>query len=117
VVAVDVDPLAVDAARANAAANGVADRVRCRAGEPDAPVSDADGAFDLVLANIQAHVLRALRDRVAARVAAGGALILSGLLTNQADDLARRYADAGLAIDHVRASDIDPAWSRAALRR
>lgn len=50
-----------------------------------------DERFDLVFANILAGPLVALADRIAARVAPGGSLILSGLLTTQADQVRAAY--------------------------
>lgn len=47
--------------------------------------------FDMVFANILAGPLVALADRIAARVAPGGALILSGLLTTQAEQVRAAY--------------------------
>lgn len=82
--AVDIDAAAVDAARANAAANDVV----LRAGNPDL----AQGAYDLVLANILATPLRLLAPVLCAHVAAAGQLVLSGILQRQADELTRAYA-------------------------
>ena len=82
--AVDIDPSAVDAARANASANGVT--LRCAAPEL------ADGAYALVLANILATPLRVLAPLLCDRVAAGGHLVLAGILDRQADELRRAYA-------------------------
>jgi ribosomal protein L11 methyltransferase len=112
-VAVDVDPLCVDATRDNAAQNGVADRIAASA----TPAGEIAEAFPLVLANIQAHVLRALAADLIARTAPGGTLILSGLLTPQAAPLAAEYAAAGLRLVHVRASRHDPEWSVVVLAR
>ncbi len=112
-VALDVDPLCIDATRENAAANGVADRIVARA----APAGELGEAFPLVLANIQAHVLRDLRPDLIARTAPGGTLILSGLLTPQAEPLAAEYVAAGLRRRAVRASHHDPEWSVAVLAR
>ncbi len=112
-VALDVDPLCIDATRENAAANGVADRIVARA----APAGELGEAFPLVLANIQAHVLRDLRPDLIARTAPGGTLILSGLLTPQAEPLAAEYVVAGLRRRAVRASHHDPEWSVAVLAR
>jgi ribosomal protein L11 methyltransferase len=82
--AVDIDAAAIDAARANAAANGVI----VHAATPDL----AQGAYDLVLANILATPLRLLAPVLCAHVAAAGHLVLSGMLQRQADELARAYA-------------------------
>ena len=70
-----------------------------------------------MLANIQAHVLRAMRDALIACTAPGGTLILSGLLTPQAQPLADEFVAAGVRGAHVRASTDDPAWSCAVLVR
>src|SRR6185503_6105509 len=92
-LAVDNDPIAVAATAENAARNGVADRIAPGDALPD-------GAFPLVLANIQAHVLRELKDALVARTA--GTLILSGLLAPQAAPLADEFVAAGLRLVRVR---------------
>lgn len=116
-VAVDIDPLAVVATGDNAAVNQVADRIAVStAGLGEPAVADA-APYGLVLANIQAHVLRELRAALIARTAPGGTLILSGLLTPQAQPLADEFVAAGMRLVHVRASSRDPAWSCAVLTR
>jgi ribosomal protein L11 methyltransferase len=112
-VAVDNDPIAVDATRDNAAVNHVTERIAASTRR----LSDLDEAFPLVLANIQAHVLRELRALLLARLAPGGTLILSGLLTPQAQPLADEFVAAGLACVRVRPSTDDPQWSCAVLTR
>jgi ribosomal protein L11 methyltransferase len=112
-VAVDVDPQCITATRENAAANRVADRIDAR----EAPAGALGEAFPLVLANIQAHVLRELRADLIARTAPGGTLILSGLLTPQAEPLAAEYVAAGMQRREIRASRHDPEWSVAVLAR
>jgi len=96
--AVDIDDTAVDAARANATANGVA--LRC--GAP----AMADGQYDLVLANILATPLRVMAPMLSAHVARGGHLVLSGILQRQADELMHAYAP-WLALQVV---DHDEGW-------
>jgi ribosomal protein L11 methyltransferase len=76
VTALDTDPLSVVAAKANAALNGVAARLMVS----DQPLESLSERFDLVLANIEARVLIPLASVLAARVASGGRLLLSGLL-------------------------------------
>jgi ribosomal protein L11 methyltransferase len=85
--AVDIDPAAVRATLDNAARNGVA----LRAGLPDAP-GLADGRHALVLANILATPLKLLAPMLTARVAAGGWLVMAGILERQADELRAAYA-------------------------
>jgi ribosomal protein L11 methyltransferase len=82
--AVDVDPAAIETTRANALANGVA----LRAGTPEL----AGGAYALVVANILAAPLKLLAPILSALVAAGGELVLSGILERQVDELRTAYA-------------------------
>lgn len=112
-LAIDNDPLAVEAAAANAAVNGVAGRIESAL----TPLGKVGEAFPLVLANIQAHVLRELRADLVARLAPGGTLVLSGLLTPQAQPLADEFVAAGLTCVRVVASAGDPAWSAVTLTR
>lgn len=81
--AVDIDPAAVAATEANAMAN----HISLRAGLPD----QAAGAYDTVLANILATPLRVLAPLLASRVAAGGHLVLAGILARQAQELQAAY--------------------------
>jgi ribosomal protein L11 methyltransferase len=110
-VAVDNDPIAVQATAENALANKVADRIDASV----TPSGELVETFPLVLANIQAHVLRELKDALVART--GGTLILSGLLTPQAAPLADEFVAAGLRLVGIRASKDDPQWSSAVLAR
>lgn len=112
-VAVDNDPIAIDATLENAANNRVADRIEASTTSLD----QIDEQFPLVLANIQAHVLRELMPLLIARMAPGGRLILSGLLTPQAEPLADEFVAAGLRKIAVRASTDDPQWSSVTLAR
>jgi len=82
--AVDIDPAAVDATRANAQANGVV----LNASLPDA----AQGRYPLVLANILATPLKLLAPLLAGHVAPGGDLVLAGILERQAGELTVAYA-------------------------
>ena len=110
-IAIDNDPIAVAATLENAAHNSV------NIGAAITPLGEIVGVFPLVLANIQAHVLRALKDELIAKLAPGGTLILSGLLTPQAQPLADEYVAAGLRLIHVRPSTTDAQWSCAVLAR
>lgn len=112
-VALDNDVLATDATMDNASVNRVADRITAAL----TPVGELTEEFPLVLANIQAHVLRELKAALVARLSPGGTLILSGLLTPQAQPIADEFVAAGLRLMRVRASTDDPQWSSVTLRR
>ena len=93
VVAIDVDPDAVTAARQNAAANGVGERVEVSAGGPESLPRTA--AFDLVLANILTHTHLSLVKEYRRRVAPFGALVLGGMLVGEDDQVARALVPHG----------------------
>jgi ribosomal protein L11 methyltransferase len=88
VAGIDVDPQAVDAARMNAKANGVAATFALPGVRPGA----SDGVFDIVVSNILANPLCLLAPVLAARVREGGRILLSGVLADQAADVAAAYA-------------------------
>jgi ribosomal protein L11 methyltransferase len=82
--AVDIDSAAVESTLLNAQAN----HVSLRAGVPEL----AAGLYQTVLANILATPLKVLAPLLRSRVAAGGSLVLAGILERQADELKEAYA-------------------------
>ena len=96
-LAFDVDPEAVATTDENLALNRIT-TVVARVGS----VGDVAGGNDLVLANIEASILVPMAPEFPSRVAPGGALILSGLLTTDVDAVTRAYRDAGFQIDARR---------------
>jgi ribosomal protein L11 methyltransferase len=82
--AVDIDEAAVSATVLNADAN----QVKLHAGLPD----QVNGRYQTVLANILATPLKVLAPLLCARVAAGGSLVLAGILERQTDELIQAYA-------------------------
>jgi ribosomal protein L11 methyltransferase len=111
-LAVDVDPESVATTDENLALNRVT-AVETRVGSLDAVTGTFD-SFDLVLANIEAGVLTALAPDLPAHVAAGGTVILSGVLADQADGVLRAFAAAGLALEARHDED---EWAALRLRR
>lgn len=107
VVAIDVDPAAIGVTVSNAARNGVADRIDVS----DRPLADIAGTFDVVLANIGAGVLQNLAEDLMQRVTAGGALVLSGLLITQVDEVVSCYPGFSEA-----ARLVEDGWVAAVLR-
>jgi len=81
--AVDIDPAAVTSSHANADTN----KVTLAVGLPDM----AKGSYPLVLANILATPLKLLAPLLCNHLAAGGHLVLAGILERQADDLKAAY--------------------------
>ena len=115
VVAGDIDPVAVEVAAANLAANRLSGRVACiEAAGFGHPAFDAVTPADLVFANILKGPLLDLAGAMAERVVPGGHVILSGLLTDQGAEVAEVYARHGF--NQVHREDIGD-WTCLTLRR
>lgn len=93
----DIDSLAVANAVENCEVNGVS-----HSGENPVftirrgGITDTGERYDLVLANILADPLVVMAPDIVGRLKPGGALVLSGLLTLQADRVAAAYTAQGL---------------------
>ena len=94
--AIDISPASVPTTEANAAANGVADRVQVST----TPLTQVDGTYDIVVANILAPVLVELADDLRRVVAPSGVLIISGVL-------AGRHQHVEEALRPLRAKRVD----------
>lgn len=103
-IATDIDPVAIDVARENAAINRIA--LGHGAGELLLGVADgmcspllaARAPFDLIIANILAGPLIELAPDFAADLTPGGTVILAGLLDSQADGVIAAYEKLGLSL-------------------
>lgn len=114
VLAIDNDPAAVRVTLANAALNGVGERVSARAA--DVQTWRPEAAYDLVLANLLAGLLIENAGRVSAPLADGpdSRLVLSGILTAQYAEV--RAAYERLAFQEVRALVLND-WTTGCFRR
>ena len=103
-IATDVDAVAIDVARDNAAINGVplghgtGELLLAVADGMDSPLVVARAPFDLIVANILAGPLIELAPDFAKALVPGGTVILAGLLDSQADAVAAAYQDQGLSV-------------------
>lgn len=89
VIGVDIDPQAIESARYNSERNHCDISFFLPEEFADA---DAPQAFDVVVANILSSPLKLMAPMLSSRVAPGGALVLSGILARQADEVAAAYA-------------------------
>jgi len=119
-IASDVDPVAIAVAADNAAVNRIA--VGRAPGQVELAVAagmdhrrlQARTPYDLVIANILAGPLIGLAPALAASLAAGGRLILAGLLGHQAEAVAAAYRREGMRM----AARIDRGdWPTLAMRK
>lgn len=91
VTGVDNDPEAVEVARENIELNALSERVCAVEGS----AGDVRGTFDVVIANIQAHPLVEMAASLSDKAAAGGRLVLGGVLTEQRESVQSAYERAG----------------------
>ncbi len=110
VAAVDIDPVAVEVTRENAAVNGVAGRVDASL----TPLGEIPGEYAIVLANILAEDLVRMAGELAKRVMAGGFLVLSGILTERERFVIEGFFPLPLTMHAVTRQD---EWSCLVLRR
>jgi ribosomal protein L11 methyltransferase len=90
----DTDPVAIEAAMANARRNRLARRLRARHGS----LPSGDGAHDLVLANLIASVLVDLAPALAAELGPRGTLIASGIFVDREAEVRPALEGAGLKV-------------------
>ena len=86
--AVDIDPLAVKACKENANRNGVEQRLNAYL-----PTDSPDRSYELVIANILAEVIIELRETLLLHLAHDGTLLLTGILTSQAEKIEQSFPE------------------------
>jgi len=115
IVAVDIDPIAVEVARENVRINGAGADIALFTGDGYMPrEAYALAPFDVVVANILAKPLLKLAPRIRELTRIGGTVILSGLLSGQAREIVARYRATGFVL--VRRADLE-GWATLTLRR
>lgn len=115
VVASDIDPIAIRAARANARLNRAAPFMRfARAAGTSTPVIANTAPYDLVFANILLGPLTRLAVPLRKLAAPGARIVLSGLLPGHANAALAIYRAQGLVL--VRRIQLE-GWATLVLRR
>jgi len=90
----DIDPIAIEATRANARRNRLGRRIVARVGS----LPSGEPPFDLVVANLIASVLVALAGRLRDEVRPGGLLVASGIFEDREAEVAAAFAGTGLEV-------------------
>jgi len=110
----DIDPITIPVARENAELNKV-DTIEFETGGLEECISSPDAPFDLVVANIFAHVITSmLENGLADSVSPGGRLILSGILEEQLPPILALASKNGLTLlEILRESD----WTASILEK
>ena len=84
---VDIDPVSVEAAERNAALNGLSGRTHFAQ-----PAALREGAFDVVVANLEAPALLECAPEILGRAAHAQRLVLTGFLGDRAAEMAAAFA-------------------------
>ncbi len=94
--ALDIDPIAVEAAQANCEQNGVADKITVQTGSLESVITSAR-RFDLVVVNILAKIiLQMCEHRLGETVRPNGRAIFSGIIDSQVEEVEAALRRAGL---------------------
>jgi ribosomal protein L11 methyltransferase len=110
VTGIDIDPVAVEVANENLVLNHVEDMIRITT----EPLEGVVGIFDIVVANILAEELVRLRTELVSRLAGGGILILSGILTEKEELVLNGFSTPLLSLVEITRSS---EWSCLSYRR
>ena len=94
VTAIDIDPMAIDAAQRNVLENGLTN-IEVRKGD----ILSVSGSFDLILANLLSGILIDIAPEIVSRLNPGGKAVLSGMLTGQEEDVTNACVEAGLLLN------------------
>ena len=99
IVAIDIDPQAVEVARENLVINGVASAIDLRVGQTDDVAIDK---FDMIVANLTAEVIIDILNSLDRCLASEGTMILSGILNELGRDVERALGANGLKVTDRR---------------
>ena len=97
VLALDMDPIAIKAARANVRSNGL-QRVAKVQRYKLSPEDSAGGGFDLVVANLYTKVILSLGPTLMAQLAPHGNLIVSGIMADRVPEVQAHLETAGYTL-------------------
>ena len=98
VEAVDFDPVAVRVARENVRQNGAEDIVHT---ERSDLLKSVEGEADLIIANIIADIIVRLFGEVKGSLAAGGTMLLSGIIEDRLADVVEAAGQHGFSVEKI----------------
>ncbi len=93
---IDVDADAIEVARQNAARNRMQRKTRFET----TPLKRVADQFQVVVANIEADALIGLKKDLSKRLAPGGLMVLSGILSSRREDVIAAFGLPVRAIEH-----------------
>ncbi len=87
----DIDPIAIANSQENLELNSITDDIELKIGS----IEVVDNTYDIVIANILAGPLKVMAKEIISKINKKGSLILSGILSSQADEVIKCYASLG----------------------
>ena len=96
--ATDIDELSIKVARENFELNGCVEDIVLETG--DLLKSESEN-YDIIIANILAHIIDDMIDDAHAHLNAGGSFIASGIITEARDDIIAHMRNVGFSIEEV----------------
>jgi ribosomal protein L11 methyltransferase len=102
VLALDTDPSAVATAQLVVDTNSLGDVVEVKLGS----LESVEGQYDLVVANIFAHVIISMAPALAHVVRPLGILIVSGIVSARAGDVIKKLCAVGFTLEEERSLDV-----------
>ena len=110
VLGLEIDPEALEAAQRNVERNGVVGIMSVSL----TPLDQVEQTFDLVVANLTASLLTHMADDLAGHVSAQGLLLLSGILAEQVEEVAKCFETRYFKVVDSRATE---EWHAILMRR
>ena len=110
VLGLEIDPEALEAAQRNVDRNGVGEVMSVSL----TPLDQVAQTFDVVVANLTASLLTRMADDLAGRVSDRGLLLLSGILAEQVEEVAKCFQTHYFKVVDSRATE---EWHAILLRR
>jgi ribosomal protein L11 methyltransferase len=101
VLGLEIDPEALEAAQRNVDRNGVGEAMSVSL----TPLDQVEQTFDLVVANLTASLLTRMADDLVGHVSAKGLLLLSGMLTEQVEEVAKCFETHYFTVVGSRATE------------
>jgi ribosomal protein L11 methyltransferase len=110
VLGLEIDPEALEAAQRNVDRNGVGEAMSVSL----TPLDQVEQTFDVVVANLTASLLTHMADDLAGHVSAKGSLLLSGILAEQVEEVAKSFETRYFKVVDSRATE---EWRALVLRK
>ncbi len=110
VLGLEIDPEALEAAQRNVDRNGVGEAMSVSL----TPLDQVEQTFDVVVANLTASLLTHMADDLAGHVSAKGLLLLSGILAEQVEEVAKCFETHYFRVVDSRATE---EWRALVLRK